>query len=281
MRSSCEYIRGDHSPRLLFGRGYYVELNQFSRILLLLGADSRRSYPSNQLAEDLGLTPAKTRGLTTLARGFDLINRSSILLTPIGRAIAISDTFFDDIGTLWFMHYTVSSEPRILVWNRLANRVVPSKEEFTLTQFRVHLDDTRNGHAEYSGEYHVKRESLTVLRAYTEERFSRLGYLRVCDGLYGLGYREPVPPLVLAASIARFRDQHRPGATALTIMELLESENGPGRVFQLGEDRLRAGLEALKAEPGIALESRADLDQIRLTDDTPDHLWMERYYASR
>ena len=39
-------------------------------------------------------------------------------------------------------------------------------------------------------------------------------------------------------------------------------------------ERLRKMLEALKTEPGFSLESRADLDQVRLTQATPDHAWL-------
>ena len=51
--------------------------------------------------------------------------------------------------------------------------------------------------------------------------------------------------------------------------------------MQLGEDRLRGLLERLKVQPGFSLESQADLDQVRLTDNTPGYAWMERYYVSK
>jgi hypothetical protein len=40
-------------------------------------------------------------------------------------------------------------------------------------------------------------------------------------------------------------------------------------------------LEELKNQPGISLESRADLDQLRLSPDLTDIELMKRYYDSR
>ena len=75
--------------------------------------------------------------------------------------------------------------------------------------------------------------------------------------------------------------QLRPGDTAISVGDLLSAPDSPGLICQIPEDHLRAGLEALRMQPGLSLESRADLDQIRLTDSTRDYQWMERYYASR
>ena len=44
---------------------------------------------------------------------------------------------------------------------------------------------------------------------------------------------------------------------------------------------VRAMLEELKTQPGLSLESRADLDQIRLADGMSADDWMRRYYEQR
>ncbi len=81
--------------------------------------------------------------------------------------------------------------------------------------------------------------------------------------------------------MVRYRDRHRPGDTAPSVPDLLAAPNSSGPVCQIRKDRLRAGLEALKSQPGLSLESRADLDQIRLTENTQDYEWMARYSKAR
>src|SRR6266487_325485 len=271
-------------PRLLFGRGYYVDFNQFAHLLTTVTKeDFKEGLNSSSLADILGIATAKAEGLVYLARGFDLLKRSKVICaTELGKLIAKYDPFFDDTGTLWFLHYVVSSEPRQLVWNRFANNIAPQMRSFTLQQFRATFTDQGENHSAYSANRHVAKETLTVIDAYINKNFARLAYLRTEDDAhYALSYREAIPPLVLGASIVRYRDRHRPSDTALSVLDLLTTPNSPGVIFQLSEANLRTALEQLKLQPGFSLESRADLDQIRLTDNTPDYTWMERYYANK
>ncbi len=269
-------------PRLLFGRGYYVDFDQFARLLKAVRKDTQEQKEISFVANSLGVATAKASGLIYLARGFHLLERGTVLrLTHLGHLIAKHDPFFDDKGTLWFLHYVVSSEPRQLVWNRFANILVP-RARFTLQEFRAAFTDQKEQHAAYSAARHISKETLTVIDAYIYKSFSQLGYLCIeNDAYYVLGHREPISPLVIGASIACYRDRHRPGDTAVSVTDLLTTPNSPGIVFQLGEDRFRGALEQLKHYTGFSLESRADLDQMRLSDTCTDVHWMEQYYVNR
>ncbi len=269
-------------PKLLFGRGYYTDFDQFALLLRVTTEREGEIKAARDIAGPLGVPDARAAGLVNLARGFDILERTRYLPTTLGRLIARRDPFFDDLGTLWFLHYTVAFEPRQIVWNRFANVLVPGTPRFTLREFRALFTDLGDTHADYSAGDHVEKETLTVLDAYTRKHFSRLGYITP-DGAggYGAGDREPVPPLILAASLARFRDRHHPHNTALSIPDICTAPNSPGVIFNLREDRLRAILERLKMQPGFTLESRADLDQVRLDTALPAHAWIDRYYDSR
>ena len=233
------------------------------------------------LADTLGLSDKKVKYIVSIAVAFDIITRKTFRMTHSGTLIYQHDCFFDDIGTLWWLHYSISSNPRHTVWSRLANQIVPENKCFTIDQICPLFIDLTGKYSEKSLSSHVNIEVTAFVQAYTQSNLSRLVYLTEADEQYRLGYREPLPPLVLAACIARYRDQYRQGDTALAVTDLLSAPNSPGVVCQIPEDRLRAGLEALKTQPGLSLESRADLDQVRLTDDIRDYQWMERYYASR
>jgi hypothetical protein len=271
----------DDRSKLLFGRGYYVDFTQFARLLNITKDESSVARSSTALAAGLGVPPSKAQGLVNLARGFDLLERRVFRPTPLGYLIAEHDPYFDALGTLWFLHFIVASEPRQLVWNRFANVIVPQMRRFTLQEFRDAFADQRASHTEYTASDHVQKETLTVIDAYMNKQFSQLAYLRADGKSYSLGSREPVPPLILAATIVRFRDRHRPGDTAIPVTDLLTAPNSPGVILQLREELLRAALEELRARPGLALESRADLDQVRLSETMRDYEWLERHYVDR
>jgi hypothetical protein len=267
--------------KLQLGNGYMLDFDQLARLLNAACEDERGRIPQPDLAAAVGLPDRSVENLASLAQALALLTKITYKPTRLGLIIRKSDPFFDDVGTLWFLHYVIASEPRNLVWNRMVDEIVPTRSKFTREQARAAFDDLRQWVSEKSIRQHDLKELNTFLDAYIEQHFSRLAYLRKDGEVYMLAYREDVPPLVLAASIARFREKHRPGDTAVAVSDLLGAPNSPGLVFQLDEGRLRASLEQLKTQPGISLESRADLDQVRLTDKTADYTWMERYYAGR
>lgn len=267
--------------KLQVSKGYLVQFDQLARVLAFVCADGRGRIPSQDIAEATGLATAQAQNLCSIAEALGLTETILLKPTALGKLVAARDPFFDDLGTLWFLHYTIGSDPRFLIWHRFANVIAVDGSTFTADDARGSFDDVKANLAEYSGARHTTNEIKVVLNAYMQQNFSRLAYLRENNDEYSLSYREPVAPLVLAAMIARFRDRHHAGATSIAIDELLTAPNSPGWVCQIPEDRFRNALEALKNESGFSLESRADLDQIRLTDATTETQWMERYYEQR
>ena len=268
-------------PKLQVANGYSVNFDQIAQLLHAIGQDSRKRIPLTGLAEGVGLSTMQMKYLTGIAVALGLIVPITMRMTPTGALVVEHDQFFDGLGTLWFLHYVIGSNPQLLIWNRFVNVFLPAKPNFSTDDLRCSFDDLKLTHSEYSARAHVSKEVNTILDAYTNQQFAKLAYLRQTDEGYSLGYRQPVPLLVLAASISRFRDRHQPGNTAVSVRDLLTAPNSPGVVFQMHEDTLRAGLEQLKHGHGFSLEARADLDQLRFAEDIPEHVFMERYYASR
>jgi hypothetical protein len=264
--------------RLLFGRGYFVNFDQFAHLLKQI----QEGCPRAELAGRLGVSRAKISALIAMSHGFDLLERGpKLCLTQIGMLITCSDPFFEDRGTLWFLHYVVASKCRHLVWNQFVTNFFARPHPFTLAQFRTCIAQHPAYPVTASAKVHLRQESRLVLDAYLNKNFARLGYLLETEhGLYLSGNHSPLPTLVLGASIARYRDHYHPADTTVRICDLLSDPNSPVVIFQLSEQRLRIVLEQLKSYAGLALESRADLDQVRLDQTVPDAVWMERYYAS-
>lgn len=274
-------IAGIPNAKLQLTNGCELDFDLLARFLNAICSDERLRIPQADLGLVTGLAPRRVEHLGSIANALGLANKGTYRPTPLGRLIQRRDPFCDDLGGLWFLHYRISSDPRHLVWNRMVTQVLLSQQRLTREQARLAFDDLRLYLTPYSLQKHVRDELKVFFDAYTEQRFRKLAYLRADGKSYVLSYREPLPPLVLAASIVCFRDRHRPGDTSVPVADLLTDRNGPGVVFQMDEGLLRATLESLKLQPGLSLESRADLDQVRLTDNTPDYAWMERYYAQR
>ncbi len=272
---------GSLKPKLQLSNGYFVNFTYLARILNAVCQDQRERIPQADLAAEIGFTERHVKHLCGITHALGLTERVTYKPTPLGRLIHKFDPFFDDVGTLWFVHYFISSNPYNLVWNRLVTVILPTYRNITREQARIAFNDLRQSLTEYSIQKHVLAELNTVLDAYTNQYFARLHYLHLENDMYVLGRAEPVPPLVLGACIVCFRERHRSNDTAISVTDLFTTSDGPGVVLQLGENRLRALLEQLKVQPGFSLESRADLDQVRLTDNTPNYVWMERYYVSK
>ncbi len=272
---------GSLKPKLQLSNGYFVNFTYLARILNSVCQDQRERIPQVELAAAIGFTERHVKHLCGIAHALGLTERVTYKPTPLGRLVQKYDPFFDDVGTLWFLHYIISSNPYNLVWNRLVTVILPARRNITRKQARAAFNDLRETLTEYSIQTHVLTELNTVLDAYTNQYFARLAYLRLENDIYVLGNAVSVTPFVLGACIVCFRDRHRSIDTAVSVTDLLSTSNGPGVVLQLEEDRFRGLLEQLKVQPGFSLESQADLDQVRLTDNTPAYIWMERYYVSK
>lgn len=267
--------------KMQIANGYNLEFDTLARLLDAVCRDERGRIPMEDLASAIGVADRQAKHLSALANALGLTQQMTYKPTPLGLLLKARDPFFDDPGTLWFLHYVIGSEPRAIIWNRIVNAIIPKQPRFTREHLRAAFEDLREWFSEASIKKHVLKEINTFLNAYTEQAFSRLVYLRAEGDWYALGYRLPIPPLVLAASIAHFRGDRRAGDTAVSIPDLCAAPNSPGIVFQLPEERLRLLLEELKTQPGISLESRADLDQVRISPDLSDVELMKRYYVSR
>jgi len=268
-------------PKLHLANGYLVDFTLISLILHTVCQGQRERIRQLALTEVVGMTEKQVKYLGGIAQALGLIERGSSKPTKFGHLVQTYDPHFDDKGTLWFVHYVISSNPYHLVWNRMVTTILPAHRNIKREQAQAAFYDLQQTYTTHSFQSHVLKELNTILDAYTNQQFSSIGYLSLQNDRYVLNQGEDIPPLVLGACIACFIKRHRPNNTAVSVEDLLKATNGLGVVLQLQESYFRTLLEQLKWQRGFSLESRADLDQIRLTDNTQDCEWMERYYASR
>ena len=258
--------------------GFKINFDQLSSIFKEKNSTDE-SINYDQLTELTGLNRRKIRVLFTYLSDVSFTKKITLKSTSLGKIVFQNDPFLEKEGTLWLMHFLSASNPYLLVWNRLFKKLF-EMSEFQRSDLADLLIELKDSLSEATYKEHIPKEITLVLDAYVNQRFSKLGLLEIEDGTYQIQRNSHIPDLVFLAAIIRFSDIYFTGASAVDVNALCYSENSPGRIFFLDERLLRNKLEILKNKGLIGLESRADLDQVRLNSDWTFEGVMEHYYKS-
>ena len=135
--------------------------------------------------------------------------------------------------------------------------------------------------SEYTYKHHVRKELSTIIDGYINQRLFNLGIIYKNEeeqNKYRIARNQDIPNLIFLATCIYFRDKYFSGATALEINEICYGENSPGKIFFLDEYIVRNKLEELKMYKLIDIESRGDLDQIRINTDVNFEYILTKYY---
>lgn len=233
------------------------------------------------LTEITGLNRRKTRLLLNFLADLGLSEKRTFNRTKLGQLVYKEDVFFQDDGTLWLFHYMIASNEFIVVWNRILNYLYQI-DEFEATDFDFLFVDLKDQISEYSYKKHIRQEISTVIKTYTETLLKSLDFIEEdYDGRY-LVHRNPdIDDAILLVCIYQYREKFFKGATALPIGELISGNNGVARIFTIDEYSFREALERMKNRGWLTIESRGNLDQIRLQDGDHTVEYMKEYYSKR
>lgn len=264
-------------------KGFFVDFTQLARMLAYAVTHQDESRISSEaFASDLGLSASRIMNLNSLATAFMLLK--SVVLTPtdLGKLIYRHNPYLDDGGTLWLLHYIISSDERYVIWNRLVNLVIPENNRLSTAIARPYFDDLAAHYSEHSMGKHIRKEIGAVWNAYTEQEFAHLHYLRAeSEQVYMRGYGDLTIPEVFLAAVLLYRERYAPDAATLDIDVLAHTPNSPGRVFGLSGRQVRDLLAQAKGPGSINVETRADLDQVRFPQGLEWLAVMEGYYGRR
>lgn len=241
--------------------------------------DSEDKIDLDKLSDITGLNRRKARLILNYLADIGMSEKRTLNKSKLGRIIYQYDEFLQKEGTLWLMHYLQATNDYLIIWNRVINKLFEhqfvSREEL-LEQF----DDLKEHCSEYSFKHHINKEIRILIDAYTNQNFKRLSLIEEDDRGYVINRNQDIPPMILLASILWYKENYYPGATAVDIKELCINHNSPGRVFVLDEFVFRNMLEKLKNQGLISIESRADLDQVRIKENQTFEGMVEAYYNS-
>lgn len=276
-----EKIPKERKPAWQVASGADANLLKAQQLLSILLANKNKNYAINEFSELLGYSQKKTQGFTRLLYFLGLLQDKTKKTTPLCELILHSDTYFEDPGTLWFLHYYISSQPELIIWNRLTNNLF-HKDSFTIEDTSGLFEDQRATHSEYSYNHHLRKEFIVCLNAYTKFEFHKLNlvdlrekeeYIRLKPAL--------LPDDILLAMILLYKSRFYPKQVALEIKVLFEGQNSPGRLTYLNEFRFRDALERLRKSNQITIESFADLDQIKFTTKASYLDVLKNYYENK
>lgn len=234
----------------------------------------------DKLAGTTGLNRRKARLILNYLADLGLSQKASLKDTELGRIIHQYDDFLEDKGTLWIIHYLQGTNNYIIIWNRVLN-YLGSVDTFTREDLLALFVDLETQIGEYTYKHHIGKEIRIILDAYTNQRFSDLYIIEELDKKYKMNRNPEVPSLILLAAIKRYQDLNYPGASSISINEIATAKNSPGRIFFIDEYVFRQKLEELKNQGYIGIESRADLDQIRIRTDKRFEEIIEVYYGGK
>ena len=147
-------------------KGFFVDFVQQARMLSYAVAHQDESrIPSERFEAALGLSSSRIINLGSLTAAFMLLQ--SVVLTPtnLGKLIYRHSPYLDDAGTLWLLHYIISSDERYVIWNRVVNQVVPENSRLSTAIARPYFDDLAMHYSETCMDKHVRKEIGVVWNA--------------------------------------------------------------------------------------------------------------------
>jgi len=262
-----EYTTSIKSPNVWqISRGAQVDFMQTSVLLEYCIESKRKKFSSSEYPAVIGYSPEKSEGFSRILFFLGLLNDKTKVPSKLAQIIMQYDKYFEDIGILWFLHFFISSDSRLVIWNRIANNLF-IKQSFTYEDVVNILEDQRQYHSSQSFITHLRKEFNTCIKAYTDSSFLKLNVLSVdnSSSIYRKSQPFLVPDEILLAAICLFRKRFYPFEVTLEIKSLAIAENSPGRLFYLSERYLRDALDRLRIKGYLTIESFADLDQIKFT----------------
>ena len=268
--------------KLQLTNGYNILFDQITRILQYAQHQiNRNQIPRQAFLEELGMSKRQFENLSSICVGLGLTKPRTFVLTPLGRTIAEQDIFFDNLNTLWMLHYVISSEPKWVVWHRVMNNIIPENETLDTEIALPYYSNLGTSFSEKTIKNKLPSEILSVLNAYGEQKFSLLQIIKkISAGEYVRNEPIQVDPLAFLFCLLHFRDQHYQNATGLEIKHILKAINCPGLLLFLPEYKVNELLNKLHDKNLIRIETFGDLEQIRFAEGVTKDYALKKIYGN-
>ena len=258
-------------------KSFPMDLELIARLLQFYG--ERPGESPEIIGKTIGLNRPKVDGLNTLMGHLGLQERR--VLTRFGKIIYENDKYIKDQGTLYALHYMLSTNFDAEVWFYAVNNFIPNKYRFTRDEFALALDNAKIG----LGNTRLKADRNLFLNAYTSNEhraFQNLRYLTIThdEGQYQAYSIEKIPGLILGYALYYQRVGGVQTRT-ISINSLLTLDGQIGKVFLLKRQLLLEKLRELESRGLLGITQIADLDNITFTNIDDPLILLADYYRER
>jgi hypothetical protein len=216
----------------------------------------------------VGMNKALAEGTFSAMRHMLMIDARTHI-TPFGQLIKNKSPYLDNHGLLWFLHYLMTSNARLVLWSNLFDFVFYQKDEITNQEISDAFRVLQGRWSEKTIIKKVPLEANAILKTYSEALFAPLNLLIKDDKASYTGYwnTASIPALVWLGIILLYRDRYYPGAASLETPLLVNAHYSPGRILRQQEQYVRQALDTLHNAGLLTVETRSGLDQVRFKRD--------------
>jgi hypothetical protein len=201
-------------------------------------------------------------------------------LTRFGNLVAVRDPTIRDLGTLWLLHYFLSTdhEERSEAWHVLVNEFLAPGRVFTAEQYKTYFATVRGQEA--TNHNAVKKDPEEALDTYAGQgALSRLGIL-VQEGKNYRVLQPAQPPLLIAAyMLFDWWDRHYPHTSVLRLSQLAREPDSLGRVCLADSRGLEQMVRALAGHNYLTFRATEHEQVTRLYGDPVPEL-LDQYYGA-
>jgi len=268
--------------KLQISNGYYLVFEQLAQLLVVLKERPHlKRVPRRLFMDQTGLAERQVENLVSIACAVGLIRPVTSTLTAFGALVVEHDGFADQIATLEFLHFCGAGNDRNLVWFDLFNELLYELPSATagdwLARFREKCAPT---YSRKTLTDHLQHEVRFLVDAYTKRNLRKLELIvEGPDGRFqARRYASPDPHALSAMIYSVATGQKR---NVWEVAEMAEMPGGPAMLLHMDIGTFRTNLEKLHERGWLRLESRHNLDQVRLRDEFTPLCFMEAYYQGR
>jgi len=202
--------------------------------------------------------------LSSIMVALGLIKPSTFVLTTLGENISSKDLFFEKMETLWIMHYTISTNPKYVIWHRLVTQVFLKETMISAPICIPYFSDLSENYSARSLERKVPKEINAVLYAYSETEFQKLNFIsKIATGLWKREEPQKITTLPFLYALLHHQELIGLQSTGFSLEETFNTALSPGKVLNLKKYEVELLFDQLHNTRFAKLETFGGLNQLR------------------
>jgi len=210
------------------------------------------------------------------------------------------DPYLEDVGTAWLLHWKLCARPEPSpLWHYVFACYMGRDIDLrSVKQPFINWAKAEGVENQLPADSTLKRDLKCLLGTYAtrtstrsdlEEAlgspFTPLNLVHQTDGVYHFrpGPQPTLPAEIFIYAIPQFWEETRAEANTISIQEVLQQDESPGRIFKLSENRafdLLIEVETWENPPFVYRDSAGNRQLLRQDEDATAQSVLKRYYAS-